>query len=59
MSLAVGVVGTGVMAAEHARLLRKSTNGALLAAVCDADAARATAAAHVAAVFAVGLALKN
>lgn len=59
MSLAVGVVGTGVMAAEHARLLRKATNSAPLAAVCDADAARATAAAHVAAVFAVGLALKN
>ncbi len=51
MSLAVGVIGTGVMGAEHARLLRCATNGAHLAAVCDADAGRATAAAQGAAVF--------
>jgi myo-inositol 2-dehydrogenase / D-chiro-inositol 1-dehydrogenase len=51
MSLAVGVIGTGVMGAEHARLLRCVTNGAYLAAVCDADAHRATVAAQGAAVF--------
>lgn len=51
MSLAVGVIGTGVMGAEHARLLREETAGAHLAAVCDADAGRATAAAQGAAVF--------
>lgn len=51
MSLAVGVIGTGVMGAEHARLLRSVTNGAHLAAVCDADEGRATAAAQGAAVF--------
>ena len=51
MSLAVGVIGTGVMGAEHARLLREQTAGAHLAAVCDADEARATAAAQGAAVF--------
>ena len=42
MSLAVGVIGTGVMGAEHARLLRDATSGAHLAAVCDADEARAS-----------------
>ncbi len=51
MSLAVGVIGTGVMGAEHARLLREATNGAHLAAVCDADEGRAKAAAPGAAVF--------
>ena len=49
MSLAVGVTGTGVMGAEHARLLRDETSGAHLAAVCEADQARATAAAKGAA----------
>jgi myo-inositol 2-dehydrogenase / D-chiro-inositol 1-dehydrogenase len=51
MSLAVGVIGTGVMGAEHARLLRCVTSGAHFAAVCDADEGRATAAAQGAAVF--------
>ncbi len=51
MSLAVGVIGTGVMGAEHARLLREGTSGAYLVAVCDADEVRATAAAQGAAVF--------
>lgn len=57
MSLAVGVIGTGVMGAEHARLLREATSGAHLAAVCDADEARATAAAAGGAVFTDGMAL--
>lgn len=51
MSLAVGVIGTGVMGAEHARLLRNMTSGAHLAAVCDPDHDRATAAAQGALVF--------
>lgn len=51
MSLAVGVIGTGVMGAEHARLLREETAGAHLAAVCDADEGRAKVAAKGAAVF--------
>lgn len=51
MSLAVGVIGAGVMGAEHARLLREATSDAHLADVCDADAGRAKAAAHGAAVF--------
>ena len=59
MSLAVGVIGTGVMGAEHARLLQQSTSGAHLAAVCDADAGRASAAAMGAAVFTDALALIN
>lgn len=57
MSLAVGVIGTGVMGAEHARLLRAGTSGAHLTAVCDADEARARAAAQGAATFGDGLAL--
>ncbi|MDB5665068.1 Gfo/Idh/MocA family oxidoreductase [Cypionkella sp.] len=57
MSLAVGVIGTGVMGAEHARLLREEINGAQLAAVCDADAGRADAAAQGAAVFTDALGL--
>ena len=50
-SLAVGVIGTGVMGTEHARILRQQTSGAYLAAVCDADPARAAAAAGDAATF--------
>lgn len=57
MSLGVGVIGTGVMGAEHARLLREVTSGAHLAAVCDADESRAHAAAKGAAVFSDALAL--
>jgi myo-inositol 2-dehydrogenase/D-chiro-inositol 1-dehydrogenase len=51
LSLAVGVIGTGVMGAEHARLLRDCTSGAHLAAVYDADPARAAAAAGGAQAF--------
>lgn len=40
MSLGVGVIGTGVMGAEHARILQEETRGAHLAAVCDADPKR-------------------
>lgn len=43
MTLRVGVIGTGVMGAEHVRLLREETAGASVAAVCDADIARAQA----------------
>jgi myo-inositol 2-dehydrogenase / D-chiro-inositol 1-dehydrogenase len=51
MSVAVGVIGTGVMGSEHARLVRCETPGAHLAGVFDADAARAHAAAAGATVF--------
>ena len=51
MSVAVGVIGTGVMGSEHARLVRCETPGARLAGVFDADAARAQAAAAGASVF--------
>jgi myo-inositol 2-dehydrogenase/D-chiro-inositol 1-dehydrogenase len=51
MSLAVGVIGAGVMGAEHARILRERTSGAHLAAVCDADPARAAAVARGARTF--------
>ena len=51
MSIGVGVIGTGVMGSEHARLLAREIPGAHLAGVFDADAARAKAAAAGAAVF--------
>ncbi|HXZ16316.1 MAG TPA: Gfo/Idh/MocA family oxidoreductase [Roseiarcus sp.] len=50
MSAGVGVIGTGVMGSEHARLLRE-TPGAHLAGVFDADEARARAVAAGAFVF--------
>jgi myo-inositol 2-dehydrogenase / D-chiro-inositol 1-dehydrogenase len=37
MTLAIGVVGLGVMGAEHLRLLREETAGVQVAAICDAD----------------------
>ena len=51
MSVGVGVIGTGVMGSEHARLLSRETPDAHLAGVFDADAARAQAAAADATVF--------
>lgn len=51
MSVGVGVIGTGVMGCEHARLLRCETPGAHLAGVFDAEATRARAAAADATVF--------
>jgi len=44
LSLAIGVIGAGVMGTEHARILREETSGARLVAVCDADPVRAAAA---------------
>ena len=43
MTLKVGLIGCGAMGADHARLLRGETPGALLAGVYDADSARAGA----------------
>lgn len=57
MNVAVGVIGAGVMGAEHARILREQTRGAHLAAVCDADPARAVGAAAGARAFADARAL--
>jgi myo-inositol 2-dehydrogenase/D-chiro-inositol 1-dehydrogenase len=51
MSVGVGVIGTGVMGSEHARLLNRAIPDAHLAGVFDADAARAQAAAAGATVF--------
>lgn len=51
MSIGIGVIGTGVMGAEHARILRHDTPGAHLAGIFDADSARAQAVASGATVF--------
>jgi myo-inositol 2-dehydrogenase/D-chiro-inositol 1-dehydrogenase len=59
MSLGVGVIGTGVMGAEHLRLLREETAGAAAVAICDADKARALAVAQGAASFTDPLALTH
>ena len=56
-TLRVGVIGTGVMGADHAHNLARGVRGASLAAVADADVGRAkTLAAEVGAdqVFADG-----
>ncbi|WP_313196796.1 Gfo/Idh/MocA family oxidoreductase [Shinella zoogloeoides] len=45
-SIGIGVIGAGVMGAEHARIIAREVSGAHLAAVADADPARAEAAAH-------------
>ncbi len=57
MTLSVGVIGLGVMGAEHLRLLREETGGARVVAICDADAARARSLAGDALVFSDPLAL--
>ncbi len=45
-SIGIGVIGAGVMGAEHARILASDVSGAHLVAVADADPARAEAAAR-------------
>ena len=45
MSVGVGVIGAGVMGTDHVRTLSALVDGAHVAAVADADAARAEAAA--------------
>src|SRR5260221_11809000 len=46
MTIRVGVIGAGVMGTGHARIIAGDVPGAFLQAVCDADAARARAAAE-------------
>src|SRR5579871_3177528 len=41
MTIRVGVIGVGIMGADHARILASQVPGAQLAAIYDADAARA------------------
>lgn len=41
MSIAVGIIGAGIMGADHARIIAGHVAGAHLVAVCDADMARA------------------
>ncbi len=42
MSIGIGIIGAGIMGADHARIMSSSVAGAHLAAICDADAARAS-----------------
>ena len=59
MTVAVGVIGTGIMGADHANTVHRKLSGAVLAAVTDVDRYRAQAVADVtgAAVTADGFAL--
>jgi myo-inositol 2-dehydrogenase/D-chiro-inositol 1-dehydrogenase len=57
MTLSIGVIGLGVMGAEHLGLLREETAGVRVAAICDADAERAGRLAQHAEVFTDPLAL--
>ena len=57
MRLSVGVIGLGVMGAEHLRLLREETAGVQVTAICDADFERAARLAQGAVVFADPMAL--
>jgi myo-inositol 2-dehydrogenase / D-chiro-inositol 1-dehydrogenase len=57
MTLAVGVIGLGVMGSEHLRILREETAGVRVTAICDADSERAGQLAQGALVFADPMAL--
>ena len=57
MTLSVGVIGLGVMGAEHLRLLREETAGVQVTAICDADPDRAARLAEDAIAFADPMAL--
>jgi len=46
MTIRVGLIGAGVMGADHARILSTAVSGAALAAVSDADAGRMAAVAE-------------
>lgn len=59
MTIRVGVIGTGVMGADHARLFAKEIRGALLGGVADPDEERARAVAGKAGVFTDPLKLIN
>jgi myo-inositol 2-dehydrogenase / D-chiro-inositol 1-dehydrogenase len=48
MTLAVGVIGAGIMGADHIATLHRSVKGAVVAAVADVDRPRARAAAATA-----------
>jgi myo-inositol 2-dehydrogenase / D-chiro-inositol 1-dehydrogenase len=52
MTLSVGVIGLGVMGAEHLRLLREDTAGVQVTAICDFDVGKAERLAQGAEVFA-------
>ncbi len=59
MSIGIGVIGAGVMGADHARTIATAVGGAHLAAIADADRARAADVAAALGVrsFADGMAL--
>ena len=46
MSIRVGLIGAGIMGADHARILSREIPGVTLQYICDADVARARSAAE-------------
>ena len=41
MTIRVGLIGAGIMGADHARILSQELPGVVLQSICDADPARA------------------
>ena len=46
MSIRIGLIGAGIMGADHARILSQQAPGVTLQFICDADSARAKVAAE-------------
>ena len=45
MTLRIGIIGAGIMGADHARIFAEEVPGTSLQVICDADQARAKIAA--------------
>ena len=41
MTLRIGIIGAGIMGADHARIFAEEVPGTSLQVICDADQARA------------------
>jgi myo-inositol 2-dehydrogenase / D-chiro-inositol 1-dehydrogenase len=53
MSLRLGIIGAGIMGADHARIFAEQVPGTTLQVICDADAARAKSVAESVGAFGV------
>ncbi len=53
MSIRIGLIGAGIMGADHARIFAEEVPGASLQHICDADSARAKAVAEATSAHAV------
>jgi myo-inositol 2-dehydrogenase / D-chiro-inositol 1-dehydrogenase len=53
MSLRLGLIGAGIMGADHARIFAEEVPGTMLQVICDADETRARATADVTGAFSI------